>query len=359
MWWILFSELVRYVWTRNYPDFVVRVSERLMRQNLVYTKIFQGIVAKHAPCEMAHNIPYPPDEVAPTLTDGLTVGEVIGTGMVAVVFAGTAGGRPAVIKVKRKNIGLKLAAGLRDVGRTLAFVSRLPWVRQFSLLEVFEEVRDMILVQIDFEQEARNQKRFRAMFAYNPRIVVPELFEEWCTSDQLVMERLYGGPVEDCPDAAALLSQVIVKSVVLDGFVHADMHIGNVFFMKRGLGIVDYGLMTELTREQQESYITFSKFLMNEAYDEAAAYTLDTYFTRTAHRPDLVPKISAIFRSMKRRNVLGVHELAEVARVAYPRKMFPFLKKQVLYIGAADALHQMLSPNSLDLLLKNVVAFTE
>jgi hypothetical protein len=356
MWWILFSEMCRYAWTRNYPDFVHRTTERLMLNNLVYTKVFQALVAKYAPCEAAHTIPYPLEEVP--VYDGLTILEVIGAGMVAVVYAGTLQGEPVAIKVKRKNIAVKLAAGLNDVHRTLRLVAWLPGIRRFSLLDVFEEIREMILVQIDFEQEARNQERFRAMFKYNKRIVVPKLYPEWCTPDRLVMERLYGGPLEDCPDAAALFSQVIVKCAVLDGFIHSDLHVGNVFFMKTGLGIIDFGLMLELAKEQQDTYITLSTFLTREAYDEAALYTLTTLFT---DKPSLkyVEKISNIYRSAKLRNVLGVAELAEISAVAYPCKMCPFFYKQVLYIGAADALLQKLSPNSLDLLLANVAGLVD
>jgi predicted unusual protein kinase regulating ubiquinone biosynthesis (AarF/ABC1/UbiB family) len=360
MWWILFSEGCRYAWTRNYSAFVRGVSARLMRKNLVYTKVFQAIVAKYAPCEMAHNIPYPPDEVAPALSAGLEAGGVIGSGMVAVVFAGTANGRPVAIKVKRKDIAAKLAAGLRDVKRTLGALAWLPWLRRFSLLEVLAEVREMLLAQIDFEQEARNQTRFRAMYAFNKRIVVPKLHPEFCTSEQLVMDLLQGGPPQDCPDAAALFSQVIVKSAVIDGFIHADMHVGNVFFMKEGLGIIDFGLMLELTKEQQDAYIILSKFLLANCYDEAAIYTLNTYFTRAPQMPpNLVPKISAIFRAVKQRNVFGVNEVAEMAAAAYPYKVAPFFYKIVLSMGAADALLQKLSSTSLDLLLQNVATFSD
>lgn len=360
MWWILFSEGCRYAWTRNYPAFVRGVSARLMRKNLVYTKVFQAVVAKYAPCEMAHNVPYPPDEVAPTLSAGLTAGGVIGSGMVAVVFEGTARGRPVAIKVKRKDIAAKLAAGLRDVKRTLGALAWLPWLRRFSLLEVLAEVREMLLAQIDFEQEARNQTRFRAMYAYNNRIVVPKLHPEFCTPDQLVMDLLQGGPPEDCPDAAALFSQVIVKSAVLDGFIHSDMHVGNVLFMKEGLGIIDYGLMLELTKEQQDAYIILSKFLMTEAYDAAAVFTLNTYFVPAPRLPpNLVAKISDFYRTVKKRNVFGVHEVAEMAAAAYPFKVAPFFYKIVLSMGACDALLQTLSSSSLDLLLQNVATFSD
>lgn len=359
MWWILISETCRYAWTRHYPEFVRRVCFRLMRENLVYTKVFQALVAKYAPCEMAHNIPYPADEVRPHLSPGLTAGEVIGAGMVAVVFSGTANGVPVAIKVKRRDIAAKLNVGLNRVKRTLSVLSWVPYLGRFSLMDVYSEVREMLLAQTDFEQEARNQNRFRAMYKYNRQIVVPQLYPEWCTPDQLVMDLLEGGPVEDRKAAAELFTQVIVKSAVMDGFIHSDMHVGNVLFLKDGIGILDYGLMLELTKEQQDAYIVLSKFLVAGSYEEAAVFTLNTYFTVDRIPPHLVDKIAAIYRSVKVRNVFGVNEVAEMAAAAYPFKVAPFFYKIVLSMAAADALLQTLTPTSLDMLLQNVMTFTD
>lgn len=358
MWWILFSEGCRYAWTRDYALFVRGVSFRLMQENLVYTKVFQALVAKYAPCEMAHNIPYPADEVRPYLSPGLTAGDVLGAGMVAVVFEGTLNGLPVAIKVKRKGIEAKLAEGLDNVKRTLQILACVPGLKRFCLLDVYSEVREMLFAQIDFEQEKRNQTRFSAMYAYNRQIVVPKLYPEWCTPDQIVMERLYGGPVQDHKAAAALFSQVVVKSAVMDGFIHSDMHVGNVLFLEDGIGILDYGLMLELTREQQDAYITLSTFLLKESYEEAAVFTLHTYFNADRIPPPLVDKIAAIFKSVRQRNVFGVNEVAEMAAAAYPFKVAPFFYKIVLSMAAADSLLQMLTPTSLDMLLQHVVAFT-
>jgi predicted unusual protein kinase regulating ubiquinone biosynthesis (AarF/ABC1/UbiB family) len=366
MWCILFSEAFRYAWTRDYPEFVRRASTRLMHENVVYTKVFQAIVAKYAPCD-AHNIPYPPDEVAPALSPGLTCGGVVGTGMIAVVFAGEADGVPVVIKVKRKNILAELTAGLARAQSTMRTLNRLPWLRRYCLPDVYLEVKELLLEQLDFEQEAFNQNRFRDMFAYNPKVVVPKLFPKWCTPDQLVMERLEGLPLAevDHPACAELFSQIIAKSTVLDGFVHSDMHLGNVFFLKDGrIGIIDYGLMVELTGEQQDAYLVLSKALSAQDYAAAAAHVLTTYFTCLAPSPRkaaLLLEIAEIFRRAALGKTFGVMQVSEMASAAYPYgyKVSTFFYKIVMSMAASDALLQELTPKSLDLLLHNISAFTE
>lgn len=366
MWCILFSEACRYAWTRDYGEFVRRVSTRLMHENVVYTKVFQAVVAKYAPCD-AHNIPYPPGEVAPTLSPGLTCGHVVGTGMIAVVFSGEADGVPIVIKVKRKNILAELTEGLTRAQTTMRTLNRLPWLRRFCLPDVYLEVQQLLLEQLDFEQEACNQNRFRDMFTYNPLVVVPKLFPQWCTPDQLVMERLEGCPLAqvDRPAYAKLFSQIIAKSTVLDGFVHSDMHLGNVFFLKDGrIGIIDYGLMVELTGAQQDAYIVLSKALSTQKYDAAAAHVLKNYFTTLApsrRTAALLSEFAEIFKRAALGKTFGVMQVSEMASAAYPYgyKVSAFFYKIVVSMAASDALLQELTPNSLDLLLQNVSAFTE
>jgi predicted unusual protein kinase regulating ubiquinone biosynthesis (AarF/ABC1/UbiB family) len=368
MWWVLFSEACRYAWTWDYVEFVRSTSTRLMRENLVYTKVFQALVAKYAPCESGHNIPYPADEATPLSMDGLTWDTVIGSGMVAVVYSGKADGQPVVIKVKRKNIKAILMAGLQEIKDTLTMLDYVPFLKKFCLMDIHSEVTEMLLDQLDFEQEVRHQKRFTGMFSYNKAIVVPAVYDKWCTGDQIVMEFLEGMPfdeVENKETHAELFSQVIVKCAIIDGFVHCDMHLGNTIFMKDGrIGIIDYGLMLQLTKQQQDAYIGLSTLMRQKEFENAAQFTLDTYFTfekRNPREPELVQRMAAIIRNSRTIQTFGVMQISEMSSVARPfgYKVSPFFYKIVVSMAASDALLQVLSPTSLDLLLNHVGSLIE
>jgi predicted unusual protein kinase regulating ubiquinone biosynthesis (AarF/ABC1/UbiB family) len=368
MWWVLFSEMCRYAWTWDYSEFVKSTSTRLMRENLVYTKVFQALVAKFAPCDSGHNIPYPADEATPLSMDGLTWGSVIGSGMVAVVYTGQADGHPVVIKVKRKNIKAILLDGLQEIKETLTLLDYIPFLKKFCLMEIHSDVTEMLLDQLDFEQEVRHQKRFSGMFAYNKNIVVPTVYDKWCTADQIVMERLEGMPFDEVTNREAhaeLFSQVIVKCAVIDGFVHCDMHLGNTIFMRDGrIGIIDYGLMLDLTKQQQDAYIGLSSFMRQEKFEEAALFTINTYFTwqtRSPREPELIEKIAAIIRNSRKIQTFGVLQISQMSSAARPYgyKVSPFFYKIVVSMAASDALLQELSPMSLDLLLNHVGSLIE
>lgn len=368
MWWVLFSETCRYAWTWDYGDFVKSTSTRLMQENLVYTKVFQALVAKYAPCDSGHNIPFPADEAIPLSMEGLTWRTVIGSGMVAVVYSGQADGQPVVIKVKRKNIRAILLNGLQEIKETLTLLDYIPFLKKFCLMEIHAEVTEMMLDQLDFEQEVRHQKRFSGMFSYNKAIVVPVVYDKWCTADQIVMERLDGMPFDEVTNREAhaeLFSQVIVKCAIIDGFIHSDMHLGNTIFMRDGrIGIIDYGLMLQLTKTQQDAYIGLSTFMRQKEFEQAALFAIQTYFTwetQSPREPELIEKIAAIIRNSRKIQTFGVMQISQMSAAARPYgyKVSPFFYKIVVSMAASDALLQELSPTSLDLLLNHVGCLTE
>ncbi len=59
-----------------------------------------------------------------------------------------------------------------------------------------------------------------------------------------------------------LLAKYSAKCLLFDRYFHGDLHAGNIFFMKdeKGalqLGIIDYGVMGELTKREQNLFYQF------------------------------------------------------------------------------------------------------
>ena len=63
------------------------------------------------------------------------------------------------------------------------------------------------------------------------------------------------------------MSRFNIKSVFYDSLYHADLHSGNIIFMKEKdhqgindilkIGVIDYGIIGKLTREEQNIFFTF------------------------------------------------------------------------------------------------------
>src|SRR5262249_16335759 len=108
--------------------------------------------------------------------------------------------------------------------------------------------------QLDFVREAENNRRFAESFAGVPRVGVPRLFPELCSRRVLGMEFVEGTratmPGEIHGDRKALArvgAEAILKMVFVDGFVHADLHPGNLILADDGrIVLIDLGLVTEI-----------------------------------------------------------------------------------------------------------------
>jgi ubiquinone biosynthesis protein len=116
--------------------------------------------------------------------------------------------------------------------------------------------------QLDFELEARNNRRLAKNLAGDPRVRVPDLHEALCTRRVLTMEFIDGIKPTDVKEATerkelALAGlRCIAQMVFLDGFVHADMHPGNLLLSRDGhVVLIDLGLVAEIPEPMRKAWV--------------------------------------------------------------------------------------------------------
>jgi ubiquinone biosynthesis protein len=72
---------------------------------------------------------------------------------------------------------------------------------------------------------------------------------------------------------ARLGGEVVLEMVFVDGFVHADMHPGNVFYTERGIVLIDLGMVAEIPAELQRPWAeTFLAMAMQNATELARLF---------------------------------------------------------------------------------------
>ena len=125
------------------------------------------------------------------------------------------------------------------------------------------------LAQTDLTREAENYERFRANFADVPHIRFPHVYPEASGRTVMTMDLMRGrkvdalGPEDDTPTIARRLRRAFLKMLFEDGFLHADLHPGNMLVDDEGnVAIFDVGLATRLSDEMLEYYIDFNKCLV-------------------------------------------------------------------------------------------------
>jgi ubiquinone biosynthesis protein len=182
-------------------------------------------------------------------------------------------GRAVAVKVRRPHVVelCDLDLALLRLGARL--LSPLPWLRNLSPVESVDELGRAIRLQLDFRVEAANGQRFAELFRRRPDVVFPAVVES--LSSERVLTMLFiegdklpsaergaaGGRALDHAQAVRLARiglRTMVQMIFEDGFVHADLHPGNLLVTPDGrLALLDVGLVAELSVEGRELFTRY------------------------------------------------------------------------------------------------------
>jgi ubiquinone biosynthesis protein len=164
-------------------------------------------------------------------------------------------GETVAVKVRRPDILDKVRldrAILLFLGRTAERVA--PSLRLVSLAEAIETFCNAVEAQIHLVNEADNNARFAANFAGDEDVRFPRLVPEACSDAVLTMEFIEGVHEQDLEARGMDIPRIVdagvravCRMIFLHGFVHADLHQGNLRFMPPGRVVfLDLGLVGEL-----------------------------------------------------------------------------------------------------------------
>jgi|HubBroStandDraft_1064217.scaffolds.fasta_scaffold43754_2 ubiquinone biosynthesis protein len=200
-------------------------------------------------------------------------------------------GTSLAIKVLRPSI-VRWAGLDRSIILAVARVIELiPSMRMVSPVECARQFCDAIARQLDFRREAANNLRFRANFAGDTYVVFPRVFEDLSSERVLTMEFLEGYRERefatvgiDPKKVAGLGMRVFCKMTFIDGFIHADLHPGNIRFTRDNrIALFDLGLTAELTDDDRLMFAQTMFYMANGMGPELAKQMYDL----TQHRADI------------------------------------------------------------------------
>jgi ubiquinone biosynthesis protein len=165
-----------------------------------------------------------------------------------------ASGELVAVKVRRPDIEDLCAFDLGVMRIYAAILELIPSLRLLAPVDSVNQFGRAIHMQLDFTIEARNNHRFRRNFAADPEIIIPRLHEALCSRRVLVMEFIEGVKILDFKRSGAeprrlgkLGFRLMLQMVFADGFVHADLHPGNILVTPEGkVALLDLGLVAEL-----------------------------------------------------------------------------------------------------------------
>jgi len=173
-------------------------------------------------------------------------------------------GRIVAVKVRRPNVIELCTFDLAVMRIGARILNAIPSIATLSPVATVEEFGRAVFSQLDFRIEARNNRRFRENFRGHPDVVFPEIVEELSTERVLTMSFVEGTKIlatrtrSDPKRVARLGLQALLKMIFEDGFVHADLHPGNILITPQGqIAMLDLGLVGELDDPHRRGFARF------------------------------------------------------------------------------------------------------
>lgn len=181
------------------------------------------------------------------------------------------GGEVVALKVQRPDAELQIERDLSILGFWARLLDGFEAVRMLSLPGAVERFGEALHGQLDFRREAENNRRFARSFAEVENVGVPALVDELCTRRVLCMEFVEGVKATepekvggDRAKLARLGGEAVLKMIFTDGFVHADLHPGNIILTPDDrVVLIDLGMVSEipadLLRPWVETFVALSQ----------------------------------------------------------------------------------------------------
>jgi ubiquinone biosynthesis protein len=174
-------------------------------------------------------------------------------------------GEPVVVKVQRLHIAELIRADmsvLRSIAKLIDAAAQNSLV--VSPTGIVDEFERSINEELDFFHEAASIRTFYENHRHRPSIRIPKVFDALSSRTVLTMEYLDAQKLNSASSSEAAnqkLAHVMLDAAFAqlfeDGLFHGDPHPGNLLVLDGPrLGLIDFGLVGQLTRPMQDTLIS-------------------------------------------------------------------------------------------------------
>ncbi|HEX6306680.1 MAG TPA: AarF/UbiB family protein [Longimicrobiales bacterium] len=261
------------------------------------------------------------------------------------------------IKVLRPGVEQLVALDLDISFRVLLLLNVLfPNHHIRAVTNVVREFSVRVREEMDFREEARHAEQFRAQFRRDARVRVPRIHDEYTRRRLLVMEWVDGDKVDrlahrfesgdlDFQSLMQTLAEIYIRMLLVEGFVHADPHPGNILVQQDGtIVLLDWGMAFQLARSTRERILRIALATARDDIDAmiSGMYELGMIDPSIA-RAEIRDAAGEILTAVARVRELGVHHVQEIIReimdtfytwpLVLPRELVYFFRAAALLEG--------------------------
>ena len=307
--WILGLEYIQYLFFNNWSSYIQRVATKLASVNILYVKVFQAIASNNNLIDektnsellkFTDNAPWDHDDLRlDDLVKLLDDYELylkegpINSGMISLVFKAynMFDNDPIIIKMKRKDIDVKLNHAIEHLKTLLYFLSFIPFFHKYQISNVIYKNIEIIRHQTNFKEEVENIIKVKNNCVNLKYVKIPEVAVEVTEKypDFIMMEYIDGLKINqlDEIDYEGFSKQVLkfgLVSSIVHGVTHGDLHSGNILFIKdendekypHKIGVIDFGIIFEIENVYKEALFDFLTQLFDRPPRQSVIHLLNS-----------------------------------------------------------------------------------
>lgn len=212
------------------------------------------------------------------------------------VYRGTLhDGRSVAVKVQYPDIDRVVRSDLKNLKKL--FGSLVAMVADVDFDEIWEELKERLLEELDYRQEAASMRRMAELHERIPEVVVPGVITEASSQRVLTMDYVPGISADAaCSDRfdqarkdlwGARLLEFTIRGLLEQRFLHADPNFANYAFLEDGRLIVyDHGCMKVISAELSLQYARVLRTLLDGHLDELPERLFEMgVYRRKSNRP--------------------------------------------------------------------------
>lgn len=255
-------------------------------------------------------------------------------------------GREVIVKIQRPHIEEEIKMDLEILSKILSLAKTKLSNLIIDPQEAIEELKFSTKLELDFNNEVKNLKRFKKNNLNAPHIYVPYVVDEFCSRRIITMEMIHGFSIKNInklndlnynkEDLGKKLILSFFKQIFEDNFFHADPHPGNILINKDKICFIDFGLMGSLSKGLQEAlneliisvvYEDINKIISvimsigiktgyidrNNLYEDID-YLLSCYLSTSLKNIKMSQMLQEVFQCAKRNNIKLPKDLTMLIR---------------------------------------------
>ncbi len=262
-------------------------------------------------------------------------------------------GEEVAIKVLRPGVKELVLTDLKVIFAMLSllniFIGYSPFLR--SITTVLTEFRRVIQEEMNFALELRNIKIFQNNLRQEAFVRIPKAYEAISTPRVIVLEYMEGVKINHVAALEAMgididvviqrLARLYIRQVMIDGFLHADPHPGNILVDSDGrIIILDFGMVIKIDGFFKLHLIKYAVAIAHHDVDSMVHEMYELQLVEPGTNKAMLRELAMLMLEIQEQGKLSKRKVQEMTNALMNAFYeFPFtLPSELVYIGRAASL---------------------